>query len=67
MGMIEEVFLGFDLSRLFPIGICIFEAYLYKFYIEPSELSILWDSGFNAFPLYPFIVLETIPFLLVPV
>lgn len=67
IGIIDEVFLGFARTRLLPIGICMFEAYFYKISIEPKEASILWDSGFKAFPLYPLIVLELIPFLTVPV
>ena len=60
------MFLGFALSLLFPIGICIFDAYFSRFYMDSSDVSSLWDSGFKAFPLYPLIVLEVMPFLLVP-
>jgi len=51
MGIIDDVFLGLLLNLLLPIGICIFEAYLSRFSIEPRDVNILWDSGFKALPL----------------
>jgi hypothetical protein len=66
MGIMDEVFLGLTLSLLFPMGICIFEAYFYKLSIEPIFVSIFCVSGLRAFPLYPLIVLEVIPFLTAP-
>ena len=64
--MMEQIFLGFARTRLFPIGICIFEAYFSRSSIWPNEVSGFQASGLRALPLKPLIDLDKSPFLIDP-
>ena len=66
MGIILEMFLGLGFILFLPIGMCMLAAYLSRSYIGPRETRLRTDSGFSAFPLYPFRFRLRIPFLKEP-
>ena len=67
IGIMVEIFLALGFILFLPIGICILAAYLSRSQMGPSEVRLRTDSGFKAFPLYPFRFLLMTPFLKDPV